>query len=74
MSAKDRMQHHDAWIDPETHHVEQTIYLAARNDKPVDPTDYFKILSWSEPSKVRDPESSKTCKLQSYESTPTYEN
>ena len=73
MSAKDRMQHFDAWIDAETHHVEQTIYLASRNDKPVDQTDYFKILSWSEPSKVRDPDSVKTCKLQSYESTPTYE-
>jgi branched-chain amino acid transport system substrate-binding protein len=73
MSAKDRMQHHDAWIDPETHHVEQTVYLAARNDKPVDKTDYFKIMSWSEPGKVRDPEGPKNCKLQSYESTPTYE-
>ena len=73
MSAKDRMQHHDAWIDPETHHVQQTVYLAARNDKPADQTDYFKILSWAEPNKVRDPDSVKTCKLQSYESTPTYE-
>ena len=33
------MQHYDAWIDPETHHVQQTIYLAARNDKPTDKTD-----------------------------------
>ena len=73
MSAKDRMQHHDAWIDPETHHVQQTVYLAGRNDKPSDPTDYFKILSWAEPNKVRDPDSVKNCKLQSYESTPTYE-
>jgi branched-chain amino acid transport system substrate-binding protein len=73
MSAKDRLQHHDAWIDPETHHVQQTVYLAARNDKPADQTDYFKILSWAEPNKVRDPDSVKTCKLQSYESTPTYE-
>ena len=73
MSAKDRMQHHDAWIDPETHHVQQTIYLAARNDKPADKTDYFKIVSWSEPNKVRDPDSVKTCKLEPYDKTPTYE-
>ncbi|HET9492263.1 MAG TPA: ABC transporter substrate-binding protein [Methylomirabilota bacterium] len=73
MSARDRLQHHDAWIDPETHHVQQTVYLAGRNDKPTDQTDYFKILSWAEPGKVRDPESAKTCKLQSYENTPTYE-
>ena len=53
--------------------MQQTVYLAGRNDKPADRTDYFKIMSWSEPGKVRDPESVKTCKLQSYESTPTYE-
>ena len=41
----DRMQHHDAYIDPVSHHVQQTVYLATGNDKPVDNTDYFKILS-----------------------------
>ena len=28
MPADDRMQHHDAWIDPNTHQMQQTIYLA----------------------------------------------
>ena len=41
MSAADRMQHFDAYIDPVTHQVQQTIYLARRNtqaegqDRPV---------------------------------------
>ncbi len=73
MSAKDRMQHFDAVIDPETHHVQQTIYLAAANDKPVDKTDYFKILSWAKPEDVQDANERKTCKLQAYADTPSYE-
>ncbi len=47
MSAADRMQHYDAYIDPVTHQVQQTIYLARRNAKPVDKTDLFEILSWT---------------------------
>jgi branched-chain amino acid transport system substrate-binding protein len=72
MSAKDRMQHHDAWIDPDSHHVQQTIYLATGNDKPVDGTDYFKILAWAKPEEVKDPGEA-GCKLESYEATPSYE-
>ena len=41
MSAADRMQHFDAYIDPVTHQVQQTIYLARRNAKPKDKTDLF---------------------------------
>lgn len=73
MSARDRMQHHDAWIDPATHHVQQTVYLATTSDKPVDKTDYFKIVSWAKPEEVRDPNSAKDCKLESFDATPTYE-
>jgi branched-chain amino acid transport system substrate-binding protein len=72
MSARDRLQHHDAWIDPQSHHVQQTIYLATGNDKPSDPTDYFKILSWAKPEEVKDPGEA-TCKLEPYEATPSYE-
>jgi branched-chain amino acid transport system substrate-binding protein len=72
MSARDRMQHHDAWIDPASHHVQQTVYLATGNDKPVDATDYFKILSWSKPEEVKDAGES-ACKLETYETTPSYE-
>jgi branched-chain amino acid transport system substrate-binding protein len=73
MSARDRMQHHDAIIDPVSHHVQQTIYLAARNDKPVDKTDYFKIVSMATPEESRDPNEQRDCKLQRYEDTPSYE-
>lgn len=72
MSARDRMQHFDAWIDPDSHHVQQTVYMASRNDKPRDETDYFKILSWVDAESVREPGEAK-CKLESYEDTPTYE-
>lgn len=72
MAAKDRMQHFDAVIDPNSHHVQQTVYMASRNDKPRDKSDYFKILSWVSPEDVREP-GEKMCKLESYEDTPTYE-
>ena len=41
MLAADRMQHFDAYIDPVTHQIQQTIYLARRNAKPADKTDLF---------------------------------
>lgn len=72
MTAKDRMQHFDAWIDPNSHHVQQTIYMAGANDKPADKTDYFKILSWAKGEEVKDAGES-TCKLESYDATPSYE-
>ena len=72
MKAADRMQHHDAYIDANSHHVQQTIYLATRQDKPRDDTDYFKILTAMEPEKVKSA-GEKECQLESYEDTPTYE-
>ena len=45
MSAVDRMQHHDAWIDPSTHQVQQTIYLATQRQAGRDKDDLFKILA-----------------------------
>jgi len=70
--ARDRMQHYDAVIDPNSHHLQQTIYLATANDKPVDKTDYFRILSWAKPEDVKDPGEA-TCKLESYQETPSYQ-
>lgn len=72
MSAEDRMQHHDAVIDPNSHHVQQTIYLAEGNDKPRDDTDYFKILSWSDPEAIKASADSE-CALESYADTPNYD-
>jgi branched-chain amino acid transport system substrate-binding protein len=73
MSARDRMQHFDAWIDPATHQVQQTIYLASYNDAPAEKTDIFRILAQSEPKDVVDPGAAASCKLESFESTPSYE-
>jgi branched-chain amino acid transport system substrate-binding protein len=72
MPAVDRMQQYDAWIDASSHHVQQTVYLCAANDKAVDNTDYFKIVTALKPEDVKDPGES-ACKLESYQDTPSYE-
>jgi branched-chain amino acid transport system substrate-binding protein len=73
MTAADRLQHHDAWIDPVTHHCQQTIYMAAYNDKPAEKDDIFKILTEVDPKDVQDKDAPNACKLESYEATPSYE-
>lgn len=72
MPARERMQHYDAWMDPNNHHVQQTMYLGSRNFEPRDKTDLFKIDGWLKPEDVQS-ETGKECRLESYESTPTYE-
>jgi branched-chain amino acid transport system substrate-binding protein len=73
MSAADRMQHHDAWIDPTTHQVQQTIYMATYNDKPAEKDDIFKIVTQAAPQEAMDADAPKACKLETYEATPSYE-
>ena len=73
MSAADRMQHYDAWINPDTHQCQQTIYMASYNDKPAEKDDIFRILSQAEPKDVQDADAPKSCKLESYAQTPSYE-
>jgi branched-chain amino acid transport system substrate-binding protein len=73
MPAAERMQHYDAYIDPTTHQVQQTIYLARRNRKPKDETDLFEIISWSKPEAVIDDAAPGKCKLQAFTDVPTYE-
>ncbi|HEX5093243.1 MAG TPA: ABC transporter substrate-binding protein [Burkholderiales bacterium] len=73
MSAADRMQHYDAWIDPDTHQCQQTIYMASYNDKPAEKDDIFKILTQANPKDVADTASMQSCKLESYAQTPSYE-
>jgi branched-chain amino acid transport system substrate-binding protein len=73
MSAADRMQHHDAWIDPATHQCQQTIYMASYNDKPAEADDIFRIQASVPPQDVQDQDAGKACKLESYEATPSYE-
>jgi branched-chain amino acid transport system substrate-binding protein len=73
MGAADRLQHHDAWIDPATHQCQQTIYMAAYNDQPAEKDDIFKILSQVDPKDVVDRDAPQACKLETYEATPSYE-
>ena len=73
MPAADRMQHFDAYIDPATHQVQQTIYLARRNAKPRDNTDLFDILSWTNPELALDDAAAGKCKLKADADVPSYE-
>jgi branched-chain amino acid transport system substrate-binding protein len=73
MSARDRLQHHDAWVDPNTHQCQQTIYMASYNDTPAEKDDIFKILANVDPKEVQDSESAGACKLESYDATPSYQ-
>jgi len=73
ISAADRMQHHDAVMNPATHQLQQTIYLATANLASQNPDELFKILSNTPPSEVVDKEADAKCKLEPLESTPVYE-
>ena len=71
--AADRMQHFDAYMDPVTHQMQQTIYLARRNMKPADKTDLFEIISWTDPKTAEDDAAPTKCKLAPYDKVPAYE-
>ncbi len=73
LPASVRMQHHDAFMNPATHQLQQTIYLATADLKSTAPDDLFKILSNTDPSQVVDKEADSKCKLEPLESTPVYE-
>jgi branched-chain amino acid transport system substrate-binding protein len=73
VSAKDRMQHHDAWMNPKTHQMQQTVYLATANTGATDKDDMFTILSNSKPMSVADANAEAACKLESFADTPVYE-
>ncbi|MDM0023809.1 ABC transporter substrate-binding protein [Variovorax saccharolyticus] len=73
MTAADRLQHYDAWMDADTHQCQQTIYMARYNDKPAEKDDIFKILTQANPKDVMDKDAPAACKLESYEATPSYD-
>jgi branched-chain amino acid transport system substrate-binding protein len=73
VTAEDRMQHFDGWMNPETHQFQQTIYMATQNPKPAEKNDLYKLLSWVRPEDAQDEDSVKKAKLESYEETPVYE-
>ena len=73
VSAADRMQHHDAYMNANTHQMQQTVYLATANDAPSEDDDLFRILSQANPEEIADTGAPETCALESYDETPTYE-
>jgi len=71
--ATERMQDDDAYMNPKTHQMQQTIYLATANLDSDDSDDLFTILSRSAPEDVADTKAEAACKLESFEDTPVYE-
>ena len=69
-NAEERMQDHDAWIDPDTHQVQQTIYLGTANPAPSDQYDIYTILEAVSPDAAQD---KGECVLESFEDTPVFE-
>jgi len=75
VSAKDRMQHFDAYMGA-NHQMQQTVYLATANDASKwkkNKNDLFKMLSWVGPKEVEDTDAMSACNMESYAATPTYE-
>ncbi|MEO5694093.1 MAG: ABC transporter substrate-binding protein [Usitatibacter sp.] len=73
VSAHDRMQHFDGYMNPVTHQMQQTIYMATYNETPAEKDDIFRILASATPQEAEDKDAPGACKLESYEATPTYE-
>lgn len=71
--ALDRMQHHAAYMNPKTHQLQQTVYIAKENLERRDEDDVFKILESVGPDEIADSEAENACKMESYAATPTYE-
>ena len=73
VSARDRLQDFDAYMNPATHQMQQTIYMASYNDTPAEKDDIFRILAKLPPKEVEDPDAAGACKLEAYDATPAYE-
>jgi branched-chain amino acid transport system substrate-binding protein len=69
-TAEERMQHHDAWIDAETHHVQQTVYIGTANSNPETEYDIYEIVANVSPEAAMNMQE---CTLESLEDTPVYE-
>lgn len=74
VSARDRMQHFDAYMDPATHHLQQTIYLSRKQKAPKDNSDLCEIVGWSDPKSVEDPAAHALCALTPYEAVPSVDS
>lgn len=71
--ARDRMQHHDAYMDARTHQLQQSVYVATENLARAEEDDFFQVLSRVGPGEVADTAAGSGCRLEPYEATPTYE-
>ena len=71
--ARERMQHFAAYMNPNTHQLQQAVYMAMENLERRDDDDVFKILSRVGPEEVADDAADNRCQLESYAATPTYE-
>jgi branched-chain amino acid transport system substrate-binding protein len=71
LSAKDRMQNSEAYMDPKSHHLQQSTYAATWKPDIKNPQNSIKILGHITPQESRyDKED--TTKLEKFEDTPIY--
>lgn len=70
-SAKERMQDSAAYVDPASHHVQQSIYIARWNPQVDHPERGIEILGHLPPEQVRF-EQERTSRLESFADTPRY--
>jgi branched-chain amino acid transport system substrate-binding protein len=70
-SARERMQHADAYMDPVSHHLQQSIYIARWNPRADHPERGIEIVRHIPPEKVRY-EQERTTRLESLADTPHY--
>ncbi len=70
-SARERMQHDDAYMDPASHHLQQSVYTATWRHDPANPAAGIKILGHLSPEEARY-EGEDATRLESFEETPSY--
>ena len=73
VSARDRMQHYDAYMNPATHQCSRRSTWRRTTTQPAEKDDIFKILAQAAAEGRRGPGRAGACKLETYEATPTYE-
>jgi branched-chain amino acid transport system substrate-binding protein len=70
-TANERMQHDGAYMDPRSHHLQQTIYIATWRPRVDHPEQGQIILGHASPAQVRY-EKERTTRLESFADTPHY--
>ncbi|MGE0081679.1 MAG: ABC transporter substrate-binding protein [Thiohalomonadaceae bacterium] len=70
-TAEERMQHDGAYMEPNSHHVQQTIYIARWNTQIEKPELRLEILGRITPEEAADPQEKNTV-LETVEATPVF--